>query len=63
MEVHGANIDIQYITDAYAVAEYVSNYCTKLEGGSSVLLKNINDAALAEGEAAKEHLVIFNHLI
>ena len=56
MEVHGANIDIQYITDAYAVAEYVSNYCTKLEGGSTALLKNINETALAEGEAAKETL-------
>ena len=56
MEVHGANIDVQYITDAYAVAEYVSNYCTKLEGGNTALMKNINDAALAEGEAAKETL-------
>ena len=56
MDVHGANIDIQYITDAYAVVEYVSNYCTKLENGNTALLKNINDAAIAEGEAAKDTL-------
>ena len=53
MELHEANIDIQFISDQYAVAEYVSNYCTKIESGNTALLKNINDAAVAEGEAAK----------
>ena len=53
MNIHRANIDVQFITDQYAVAQYVSNYLTKLEGGSTALLKNINDEALREGEAGK----------
>ena len=56
MNVHEANMDIQYISDAYAVIEYVSNYCTKLESGNTALLKNINDTAIADGEAAKDTL-------
>lgn len=53
MNLHEANIDIQIISDEYAVAEYVSDYCTKIESGNTALLKNINDAAVAEGEPAK----------
>ena len=56
MNIHRANIDLQFISDMYAVAEYVSNYCTKLESGQTALLRNINDEAIAEGEAAKETL-------
>lgn len=50
IKIHSANQDIQYITDEYAVAEYITNYVTKNESGLSLLLKNINDEAIAEGE-------------
>ena len=30
LKLHQANIDLQYITDEYAVAEYVCDYCTKV---------------------------------
>ena len=53
MNIHRANIDLQFITDQYAVAQYVSNYLTKLEGGSTALLKNINDEGIRQGEAGK----------
>ena len=52
--LHQANQDIQYITDEYAVAEYISNYCTKNEGGLSTFLKNINEEAIANGESSLE---------
>ena len=38
------------------MAEYLSNYCTKMEIGSSSLLKNINEQAISTGEAAKDTL-------
>ena len=41
---------MQFISDEYAVAEYVCNYLTQNESGLSSLLKNINDEALKEGE-------------
>ena len=50
IQIHSANQDIQYVTDEYAVAEYISDYCTKLESGQTALLKQINDEALAQGE-------------
>ena len=50
IKLHQANQDIQYISDEYAVAEYITNYLTKNESGLSSLLKNINDEALKEGE-------------
>ena len=50
IQIHSANQDIQYITDEYAVAEYISDYCTKLESGQTALLKQINDEAIAQGE-------------
>ena len=50
IKLHQANIDIQYITDEYAVAEYICNYVTKNESGLSHLLKNINDEAIEQGE-------------
>ena len=53
LQIHEANEDMQFITDEYAVAEYVSDYCTKLESGTSALLRNINDEAVASGENAK----------
>ena len=57
IEIHQANQDIQYIHDnGYAVAEYVSDYCTKLESGQTALLKKINEEALESGEAAKKTL-------
>ena len=59
MDIHRANIDIQFITDEYAVAQYVGNYLTKLEGGASALMKNINDEAIREGEAPKNTLAKF----
>ena len=59
MDIHRANIDIQFITDEYAVAQYVGNYLTKLEGGASALMKNINEEAIREGEAPKNTLAKF----
>ena len=54
INIHQANQDIQYITDEYAVAQYVLNYCTKNEAGTSELLKSINDEAIAIGEASAD---------
>ena len=54
LQIHKANQDIQLIFDEYAVAEYVSDYCTKQESGQSNLLKSINDNAVATGEKAKD---------
>ena len=50
LKLHQANEDIQFITDEYAVAEYICNYVTKNESGLSSLLKNINDEAIEQGE-------------
>merc|ERR1712240_111836 len=50
IKLHQANQDIQFISDEYAVAEYICNYLTKNESGVSGLLKNINDEALKSGE-------------
>ena len=50
IKLHQANQDIQYISDQYAVAEYICNYLTKNEAGLSSLLKNINDEAIKDGE-------------
>ena len=54
IETHQANQDIQLIFDEYAVAEYISDYCTKLESGQTSLLKNINDEAVRTGETCME---------
>ena len=43
-------MDIQFIFNEYAVAEYIMNYVTKNETGLSHLLKNINDEALEQGD-------------
>merc|ERR1711923_596413 len=57
IKIHQANQDIQYIHDnGYAVAEYVSDYCTKLESGQTALLQNINKEAVESGEASKKTL-------
>ena len=45
IDIHRANLDIQYITDEYSVAEYISGYCTKTDGGTTSLLKKINEEA------------------
>ena len=50
IRIHQANQDIQFITDEYAVVEYICNYITKNESGSSTLLRNINEEAIKEGE-------------
>jgi uncharacterized linocin/CFP29 family protein len=54
IKVHQANQDIQYITDEYAVAEYITNYLTKNESGTSALLKSINEEAIEKGETVKD---------
>ena len=54
IKLHQANMDIQFITDEYAVAEYIMNYVCKNESGISHLLKNINDEAVAQGEDVVE---------
>ena len=51
MLIHCANMDIQYCSDPYAVVEYMIGYLVKSEAGTSLLLKNINDEALREGES------------
>ena len=56
MNIHRANMDIQFITDQYAVAQYITNYLTKLEGGATALMRNIYEEAIREGEAAKVSL-------
>ena len=33
LQIHRANQDVQLIFEAYAVVEYVSDYCTKDESG------------------------------
>ena len=38
--IHGANMDIQYCSDPYAVAEYIFGYLLKNEAGDSLLLKS-----------------------
>ena len=54
IRIHQANQDLQLILDEYAVAEYICNYLTKNESGTSALLKNINDEAIKSGENVKE---------
>ena len=44
-------MDIQYCSDPYTVIEYMIGYLVKSEAGTSLLLKNINDEALREGES------------
>ena len=51
---HPAHMDIQFVTDEYACAEYVTDYCTKLESGSSPLLREINEQAIQSGESLQE---------
>ena len=48
-------MDIQFITDEYAVAEYIMNYVCKSESGISHLLKNINDEAVAQGGCCRNN--------
>ena len=50
IKIFQANMDIQYICDEYAVAEYICNYLTKNETAMSSLLRNINDEATRGGE-------------
>ena len=56
IQLHRANQDIQFITNEYAVAEYLSKYCTKPEAGQSALLQNINKESLETGLSSKESL-------
>ena len=50
LKLFQSNMDIQFICDEYAVCEYICNYLTKNEDGTSSLLKNINDEAIKDGE-------------
>ena len=59
MQIHEANLDIQFTFDEYKVAEYVSNYCTKQESGQTSLLKKINDEAIKSGESYMETIKKF----
>ena len=54
IKMHEANQDIQLIFDEYAVAEYISDYCTKQESGQTSLLKKINDEAIKSGESCMD---------
>ena len=54
IQIHQANEDMQFILDQYAVAEYICDYLTKNESGTSILLKKINDEALQNGENVKD---------
>ena len=48
--IHQANQDIQFVTDEYAVAQYILNYLLKNESGISAFLKQIDEEATKEGE-------------
>ena len=43
MQLHPANHDVQYVTDPYSAAHYVSDYLTKNESGMSALLKKVDE--------------------
>ena len=49
MNYHEANQDIQYVSDMFACAQYVTNYLTKSETNMSALLKNINEEGSKKG--------------
>ncbi|KAK7940387.1 hypothetical protein WMY93_003713 [Mugilogobius chulae] len=49
-----ANIDIQYITDGYAVAAYIATYISKSEREVGSLLGNAQREALQGNESAKD---------
>ena len=53
IQIHNANQDIQYITDEYAVVEYVLNYMTKNESGQTAIMKQLIDECVAQGEETK----------
>ena len=53
IQIHNANQDIQYITDEYAVVEYVLNYMTKNESGQTTIMKQLIDECVAQGEETK----------
>ena len=50
IRIHQANQDIQFVTDEYAVAQYILNYLLKNESGVSALLKQIDAEATQDGE-------------
>ena len=49
MNYHVANQDLQYVSDMFACAQYVTNYLTKSETNMSSLLKNINEEGFKKG--------------
>ena len=49
MNYHPANQDMQYVSDMFACAQYVTNYLTKSETNMSSLLKKINDEGTKKG--------------
>ena len=50
IRIHQANQDIQFVTDEYAVAQYILNYLLKNESGVSALLRQIDEEATRDGE-------------
>ena len=49
MNYHSANQDIQYVSDMWACAQYVTNYLTKSETNISSILKKINEEGIKTG--------------
>jgi hypothetical protein len=49
MNYHAANQDIQYVSDMWACAQYVTNYLTKSETNISSILKSINEESIRLG--------------
>ena len=49
MNFHAANQDIQYVSDMWACAQYVTNYLTKSETNISSILKHINEESVKKG--------------
>ena len=49
MNYHEANQDIQYVSDMWACATYVTNYLTKTETNMSSLLQSINEESVKNG--------------
>ena len=43
IQLHPANHDLQYCSDPYSVAQYVTGYLTKNESGMSALLKKVDE--------------------
>lgn len=56
LNLHRANMDLQYILDPYACISYIVNYVAKAQRGMSLLLRNIIEQSKAGKISIKEQL-------